>query len=61
MFDIKVCLEDPFDVEHIKELDLEDFDNFQLVPITEIDSKIILLTVNNTKYLCKLPNNFENQ
>ena len=39
----------------------EDFDNFQLVPITEIDSKIILLTVNNKKYLCKLPNNVESQ
>ena len=59
--DIKVCLEDPFNVEHIKEVDLEDFDNFQLVPITEIDSKNILLTVNDKKYLCKLPNNFESQ
>ncbi|XP_036151203.1 uncharacterized protein LOC118648847 [Monomorium pharaonis] len=53
--------EDPFIVTHIKKIRTEDFQNYKIVPITDVLSKIISVNINNLEFLCKLPNTFEIQ
>lgn len=58
---ITTFTENPFNVPHIKKIFSEDFEDYTVVPITEVKCKIVLVNIRTSRYLCQLPNDFEVQ
>lgn len=51
----------PFNVLHIDKIKSEDIENCSVIPITDVNCKIVVVNVRNARYLCKLPNDIEAQ
>ncbi|XP_011875886.1 PREDICTED: uncharacterized protein LOC105566468 [Vollenhovia emeryi] len=58
---INLFEDDPFKVPHIKKIKSENFERCKIIPITHIKSKVMLVNVHNSRYICELTNDFESQ
>lgn len=58
---IQLAQEKPFDVPHIEKIESQDERVFVKVHITEMKSKVMHLELENARYLCRFPNDFEIQ
>lgn len=58
---IDVFEENPFYVDHIKKIRSENFCEYRIIAISDVKCKLNLLNVQNARYLCELPNDFEIQ
>ena len=58
---INIFKEKPFDVTHINKIKSQDTENWEIIPVTYVNCKIIHVNLKNDQYLCKMPNEYEIQ
>ncbi|OXU20694.1 hypothetical protein TSAR_002640 [Trichomalopsis sarcophagae] len=58
---IEVCIQKPFNVFHIEQIESQNIELCDIIPITYMECKILHMNLGNVRYLSNLANDFEIQ